>query len=171
MPYAVCRLPAGTSVARRGLSSLGDVLRDVEHTAASIGEIVLLLTLLDGYPFGVHGRAGCGCRRGTHGDGSANHRGRRDRTIVAVPAGVHVDAPVDVDAVGATASDVAGTGIRATAAAATSAGRGASAPTAAAATTTSTASTAPATPGISVRGHGEAGQNEGGHRRRKQLAE
>jgi hypothetical protein len=95
--------------------------------------------------------------------------------MMVVPAATafHVDVPIDVDAVGATASNVAGTGIRTTtAAASTPTGRGASAPTTATtATTATTTATTTAAPGISVRGHGEAGQNEGGHRRRKQLAE
>jgi hypothetical protein len=151
------------------------VLRDSGHSAASFGTTILLLTLLDGHPLRVHGRAACAGRRGAHRDGSADHRGAGDRMMVPAATAFHVDVLIDVDAVGAAASDVAGTGIRTTAAAAsTTTGRGASAPTATTTATTTTATTAAATtapPGISVRGHGEAGQNEGGHRRRKQLAE
>jgi len=171
------RLPAttraGVGVASVAISSLGGVLREFEHAAASIGEIVPLLTLLDRHPLGVHGRAACGSRsrRCTHG--SANHHSARDRATATVPAGIHVDVLVDVDAVAAAAADVAGTGVRATAAATgpratTTAATGRSATPAAA---TASAATAATSRSVSVGGHGEAGQNEGGHCRRKQLAE
>jgi hypothetical protein len=137
----------------------------------------LLLTLLDGGPTGIHGRAVWGSRRGTrrgsHGDGSANHRDARGRMMV--PAAFHFDAPIDVDvvdAVSTAAPDIVGTGIRPASptsptrltspTSATSPTRLTS-PTGATSATSATSPTATPTRGNSVGGHGEADQKEGGH--------
>jgi hypothetical protein len=194
----VCRAISCVATTQAGVdvavlrSAHGGVLNDFEHSAASIGESVLLLTCLDGIPTGIHGRAAWSSRSGTHRDGSTNHCGARDRVIVTVPAttaAFHVDVLIDVDVVTAAAADIAGTGISpavaglsatATTAAGTAATRtsAAATPTAttatrtsATATTTATATAATTTPRISVRSHGEAGHNRGGHRGRKPFSE
>jgi hypothetical protein len=157
--------------------------RSFEHTAASIDDRVLLLTLLDGRTSRIHGRAVCGSsgtRGGTGVGGSANDRGGRDRMMVIVPASVclHVDVLVDVDAVAAAAADVGRTGIgSATAtgtssAATTTAGRSRRATATTGTAASSTRTPAAATTGsLSHSGDDEAGQHERGQRGKKQLAE
>src|SRR5580765_1381748 len=126
---------------------------------------------------------------GRHGDGSANRRCSRDRMVVIVPAAtatavtfdIDVDVAVDVDVIDASATDIVGTGIslavvdlRTLPGATATGARGASTTTTgacgASTPTTSTAAT-PSGGGISVRGYGEAGENESGQRGRKQLTE
>jgi hypothetical protein len=93
---------------------------------------------------------------------------------------IDVDVAVDVDVIDASATDIVGTGISLavvdlrTLPGATATGAcGASTTTTGAcgaSTTTPTAAT-PSGGGISVRGYGEAGENESGQRGRKQLTE
>jgi hypothetical protein len=104
---------------------------------------------------------------------------------------IDVDVAVDVDVIDASAADIVGTGIspavvdlRTLPGAATTTGAcGASTTTTttcgASTTTTTTCGASTTTPtaatpsggGISVRGYGEAGENESGQRGRKQLTE
>src|SRR5580765_3200748 len=125
---------------------------------------------------------------GSHGNGSANRRCSRDRMVVIVPAAtatamtfdIDVDVAVDVDVIDASAADIVGTGIspavvdlRTLPGAATTTGpcgTSTTTTTCGASTTTPTAAT-PSGGGISVRGYGEAGENESGQRGRKQLTE
>jgi hypothetical protein len=180
--HAATTLDGFSAASPFAIGSVGDVLMDFEHPAASIGESVLLLTLLDGRPTGIHRRAVCGSCRGTCVGGSANHRGGRDRMIVTVPTATafDVDVLVDVDAVGTAASDIGATGIgpaaatttgaSATTTAAAGRSRRATTTTATTASTTSTAATS-AAGGLSRGGDDEAGQHERGQRGQKQLAE
>jgi hypothetical protein len=105
-------------------------------------------------------------------------------TTTAVTFDIDVDVPVDVDVVhvvDAAAADIVGTGIspavvhlRTLPGAAATGACGASTTTTGAcgaSTTTAPTAAAPSRGGISVRGHGEAGENESGQRGRKQLTE